>query len=247
MTGRLLNATGGLAVFIVLFVGLVIGQNDTSPGQNNTAPGQNDTTPSQNDAAPSLTAADYPSLSTIYHLRFYTLDPDVAALKTRNCSEAYYKYYMQERFYYMTNNLVTTVVPQKCAPGTICKMTQLLYFSQYTEGDIYFNLQLSNKGTATISDIADCLSTLDDYITQLHNWCPDGYFDSTSFFNSNFPYTRGCDILHVRPETFVAEYMGWGCRTPIPGTGPSTGCTIMYSCSTLASLFIAQLVLAFLR
>jgi len=66
MTGRLLNATGGLAVFIVLFVGLVIGQNDTSPGQNNTAPGQNDTTPSQNDAAPSLTAADYPSF--VYNL-----------------------------------------------------------------------------------------------------------------------------------------------------------------------------------
>jgi len=197
---------------------------------------------------PALTAADYPTFSTIYCLEFFTVVPEFYAnLKTRNCSEAYYRYYMQQRFYYMRNLLLTTIVPQQCAQGMMSNMTQLLYYSQYTEGRICFSLSFSHQGSATKSDIFTCSVNSGNFISQLSNWCPDGYTDSTSFLKNNFQYTQGCSQLHIKPATWQGEYMGWGCPTAVAGVAPNAGNIITYSFFSLTILLPLQFILKYLR
>jgi len=170
--------------------------------------------------------------------------PDFADLKTRNCSEAYYKYYMQQRFYYMRDLLSSTIIPKQCAAGIVLNMTQLLYYSQFTEGDIYFSTAFSNQGSGTLADIATCSANVANYVTIMNNWCPEGYKDSTSFLKNNFQYTQGCDLLHIKPERWVAEYSGWGCPTALGGVG--AGSAVTYSFFTLVCLVIVQHVTKYL-
>jgi len=75
---------------------------------------------------------DSPNYAIIWEARFYTIQPDATDLKTRNCSEAYYQYYLAQRFQPMVVS-VNTYVHKKCSAGLYVNMTNLLYYSQYTD------------------------------------------------------------------------------------------------------------------
>jgi hypothetical protein len=164
---------------------------------------------------------DYPNYGSIWELKFYTLVPTTADLKTRNCSEAYYRYYLEKRF-----NPTKAALEQKflkdqnavlkCAPGILLNFTNLIYYSQFTDGRIRTSLSVypAPNSTVTMNELFQCWGLMADFIAPMANWCPPGvYKNVTDFLKNDEDYTRGCDVLHTDSPNFVSDYYGWVCPT----------------------------------
>lgn len=159
-----------------------------------------------------VTPTEYPSYESIWEARFYILHPHLEDLKTRNCSEAYYRYYLEERFYPKQKQVIQ-MAKDRCASTVTVNMTHMLYYSQFTDGLIRFRLSLTATGAVTMNDIMDCLGTIADDLSSIKNWVPVGYVDETSFLRPDAYYNRGCDRLHMKTPNFESFFYGWNCPT----------------------------------
>jgi hypothetical protein len=195
--------------------------------------------------APTLDPTDYPNYVTIWEAKFYTLVPTVADLKTRNCSEAYNRYYMEYRFGPMKKYLNETFIPDRCVAGLEMTMNHLVYYSEYTDGLIKFSLSVTSTGNAMMSEIFDCIALVSDHVSDYGNWAP-GYKVDTDFLKNDAYYVRGCDVLHMRPPGFESYYFGWTCPTRGGLLGISMGNMVVTSSYvTIACLVTVQLMKLF--
>lgn len=194
-----------------------------------------------------VTPTEYPSYESIWELRFYILNPHLNDLKTRNCSEAYYRYYLEERFYPKQREVIQMVKDQ-CDASITVNMTHMLYYSQYTDGLIRFRLSVGGSGAVTLSEIMDCLRVVSDNLSDLKNWVPVDYKDETSFLRPDAYYNRGCDPLHTKTPNFESFYYGWQCPY-LGGVFGATGKASVAQASLGLLLVLAAVttVLVFLR
>jgi len=199
--------------------------------------------PTQPPALP-LTNDDYPNYATVLEIVFYTIEPTQADLKTRNCSEAYHRYYLEMRFNPMKDRVVNDRL-EFCHPDVDITMTDQKYYSEYTDGTIQVALTFTGKGQATLNDINNCYSFVSDYVAELGNWEPG--VDYTTFLRNDYAYTKGCSRLHMKPESFVTKYYGWTCPSSDGKLGSSEGNMLTASLITVAFILFAQIFLQHLQ
>jgi hypothetical protein len=207
-----------------------------NPGPVVPGPGPN------NPNIPALTQGDYPMYDSIWEAKFYTLVPTKADLKTRNCSEAYYRFYMEERFNPMKVKLEKNILPSRCAAGLLVDMQHLVYYSQYTDGYIRLKVRIlpAVGSSCTLNDIMVCTAEVAEYISQYVSWWP-GYKNVTDFLKNDAHYLQGCDILHMKDPSFTSPYLGWMCPVR-PDTVGSDARVVTASVVTLFALLLVQLV-----
>lgn len=195
---------------------------------------------------PPVTPTEFPSYQSIWEIRFYILNPHLNDLKTRNCSEAYYRYYMEERFYPKQKEIYQLAKDQCISSsGTVnVNMSHLLYYSEYTDGLIRFRLSLDGSGAVTFNNIMDCLQTLAENLSDMSTWVRTNYKDETSFLRPDAYYNKGCDPLHTSTPNFQSFYFGWNCATKNGGLGASKASGVQASMGViLGSLLLGSFLL----
>jgi hypothetical protein len=186
---------------------------------------------------------EYPVYQSIWEAHFYILNPHLEDLKTKNCSEAYERYYKEERLAPMQKK-VNEMTAQSCAAGTTVALVHELYFSQYTDGQIRLRVSVSANSSVTLNEMFDCLAMVADHISYIKNWVPVDYKDETSFLRPDAYYNRGCDRLHMKTPKFESYYFGWNCPTRGGLTGVGAAASVKASFGLLVglALFLAMLL-----
>jgi hypothetical protein len=179
-------------------------------------------------AAPQpLTAGNFPNFTVIWTAEFCTLVPDYwANLQTEKCSNAYDEYWILQRFNPMQAYLTNVFIPENCAAGVQMNMSQLLYYSQYTCGEITITINVGAGGSPSVSlqNILDCSSFIGNWIQPFTNWVPNnGYHNVTDFLKTDQPYTATCAVLHMMGDGWEGNSYGWVCPYESGVLGATSG------------------------